>query len=399
MHRDFDYVIVGGGMVADSAARGIRERDETGSIAILGEEPTAPFPRPALSKKLWTDPEFTVENTALGTDEDTGATLVLDTRVTAIDTEAKQVTAGEDTVGYGRLLLATGGHPTQVEGLEAGDRVVYFRTLGDYLHLRELADDKPRVAVIGGGYIGTEIAAALAWEKCEVVLVHPDAVLNGTKFPAELASAFEALFTDAGIEIQAERAVVGGSSGLDGVTLAIDDGSTLNVDVAVVGLGIEPATELAAAAGLTLGDDGGIVVDEHLATSAPDVWAAGDVASYPDRILGRSRVEHVDNATTMGAAVGRIMAGSDETYDHTPYFYSAVLGTRYEAVGTLDSTLETEVVDGPEDGARTVHYRDGDAVAGVLLWNVSGEDAEARDAAREAIRTGRTDRVSAGSSA
>ncbi|MCH1865767.1 NAD(P)/FAD-dependent oxidoreductase [Nocardioides sp. CFH 31398] len=387
MHRDFDYVIVGGGMVADSAARGIRERDETGSIAILGEEPTAPFPRPALSKKLWTDPDFTVENTALGTGEDTGATVVLDTRVTAVDTDAKQVTAGDDTIGYGRLLLATGGRPTRIDGLEPGDKVVYFRTLSDYLHLRELADDKPHVAVVGGGYIGTEIAAALISEGCRVELVHPDSVLNETKFPADLASDFEGLFTSAGVELRPGTSVVGGSAGLDGVTLALDDGSTLNVDVAVVGLGIEPATELAEAAGLEVGDDGGIVVDERLATSAPDVFAAGDVASYPDRVLGRSRIEHVDNATTMGQTVGRVMAGSDETYDHTPYFYSAVLGTRYEAVGTLDSSLETEVSDGPEDGARTIRYRDGDTVAGVLLWNVSGDDENARDAAREAIRT------------
>jgi len=388
MHRDFDYVIVGGGMVADSAARGIRERDETGSIVILSEEPTAPFPRPALSKKLWTDPDFTVENTALGTDDDTGATLLLSTTVTAIDPDAKQVTAGDDTVGYGRLLLATGGHPTRIDGLEPSDKVIYFRTLADYLHLRELADDKPHVAVIGGGYIGTEIAAALISEDCRVVLVHPDDVLNETKFPADLASRFEGLFTAAGVEVLPGRSVTGGSSGLDGVTLALDDGTTLDVDVAVVGLGIQPATALAEAAGIKVGDDGGVVVDERLTTSAPDVFAAGDVASYPDPLLGRSRVEHVDNATTMGQAVGRIMAGSDETYDHTPYFYSAVLGTRYEAVGTLDSSLVTEVSDGPEDGARTVHYRDGDAVAGVLLWNVSGDDEDARDAAREAIRTG-----------
>ena len=143
----------------------------------------------------------------------------------------------------------------------------------------------------------------------------------------------------------------------------------------VVGLGVEPATHFLPEE-VELADDGGVVVDERLRTSAEDVHAAGDVATYPDPILGRTRVEHVDNATTMGAAAGRIMAGSEETYDHTPMFYSDVLGLGYQAVGTLDSSLET-FVERVGDGA-VAYYLDDREVRGVLLWDLDEGVEEAK---------------------
>ncbi len=148
----YDHLIVGGGMSADAAAHGIREQDPDATIGILGEEPTAPFPRPALSKKLWTDPDFTVENTALDTVGETAATLHPGTRVVAVDVAAHEVrTEDGATYGYGRLLLATGGHPRTLPDLPAGDRVLYYRSLTDYHRLRVLADTRPHVAVVGGG--------------------------------------------------------------------------------------------------------------------------------------------------------------------------------------------------------------------------------------------------------
>ncbi|MFY0407535.1 NAD(P)/FAD-dependent oxidoreductase [Solicola sp. PLA-1-18] len=384
MHQRYDYLIIGGGMAADTAANGIRERDTEGTIGILGEEPTAPFPRPALSKKLWTDPDFTEDDAALSTHEKTGATLHLGTRATGIDREAKAVTTdGDDTFGYGRLLLATGGHPTTIDGLDAGDRVLYFRTLTDYHRLRELTADGPHVAVVGGGYIGTELAAALVQNGCRVTLLHPDDTLGAPVFPASIATHLEKVFTDAGVEVRGGSKVSGGTSTADGVSLRLEHGSTVDADVVVVGLGITPAGDLAGAAGLRQSDDGGIVVDERLTTDDPDVLATGDVAEYPDRILGRRRVEHVDNANEMGAAAGRILAGSDETYDHTPYYYSVLFDDWYEAIGTLDSSLET-VEDHGDDGKAVVYYLDDGKVVGVLLWLVE----DAKDAAREVLASG-----------
>jgi 3-phenylpropionate/trans-cinnamate dioxygenase ferredoxin reductase subunit len=375
----YDFLIVGGGMVADAAAKAIREQGSTASIGILGEEPTKPYPRPALSKKLWTDPDFTLESGEPDTAGETGAHITLDTRVVGLDPDAHEVTTESgETFGYGTLLIATGGHPTTLDGLPPGDRVLYYRTLTDYHRLRALVDvePKPHVAVVGGGYIGSEIAAAMIGEGCRVTLVHPDDVLGAPTFPAGFAQRYQALFTDAGVAVRGGTSVRGGIEAADGVQLHLDDGATLEADVVVLGLGITPSGDPISDA-VERTDDGGIVVDERLATTAPDVYAAGDVAQYPDPVLGRRRVEHVDNADSMGAAAGRIMAGSDEVYDHTPMFYSDLFGHGYEAVGTLDASLETvedrfgSEGDGGTDSA-VVYYLTDDEVVGVLLWDCDG---------------------------
>ncbi|MCW2801351.1 MAG: FAD-dependent oxidoreductase [Aeromicrobium sp.] len=385
MTRDYDYLIIGGGMAADAAAHGIRERDADGSIGILGEESTAPFPRPALSKKLWTDADFSESDAALHTIDETSADLYVGTRVDAIDREGKQVTTSLGGVyGYERLLIATGGRPRQIEGLPPGDRVIYYRTLDHYHRLREKAAEHPHVAVVGGGYIGSEIAAALIQNGCTVTLIHPDDVLGSQTFPPSIAEQVDAMFTDAGVTMHGGAKVTGGQSSPTGVHLELSDDTTVAADYVVVGLGIEPAGTLAAPAGLETSDDGGIVVDEHLTTADPDILAAGDVAEYPDKILGRRRVEHVDNANEMGAAAGRILAGSDETYDHTPYFYSDLFDAWYEAVGTLDSSLET-IEDQQGDGS-VVYYLEGDHVVGVLLWKVDLDDG--LDQARAVLAAG-----------
>lgn len=370
MSVDYDYLIIGGGMTADTAAKGIREKDADGTIGILGEESTAPFPRPALSKKLWTDDEFTEDDAALDTADETGATVHLDSRVDTIDREAKRVTTSTgDAYGYGKLLIATGGHPRQISGLAPSDRVIYYRTLEHYHRLRAAVADHPHVAVVGGGYIGTEIAAALVQNGSQVTLIHPDDVLGSRTFPAVIADEIDAMFVDAGVTVHGGAKVEGGTSSPQGVRLELSDGTTVLADLAVIGLGIEPSGTLARRAGLETSSDGGIVVDERLGTADPDVLAAGDVAEYPDAILGRRRVEHVDNANEMGAAAGRILAGSDEVYDHTPMFYSDLFDAWYEAVGTLDAGLRTEVVD-KEDGGKVVYYVDDDEVVGVLMWKV-----------------------------
>jgi NADPH-dependent 2,4-dienoyl-CoA reductase/sulfur reductase-like enzyme len=376
----FDHLIVGGGMVADTAARGIRELDADGSIGILSDDVDAPYTRPALSKKLWTDDEFTWEKVPLGTADDTGADIRLRTRVTAIRPDVREVDADGQTFTYGTLLLATGGKPVPlpIADRSNGARALTFRTAEDYRRLRALADEVERIAVVGGGYIGSELAAALVQNGVDTVLIHTGAVLGDAVFPAALAERFETLFREAGVEIVAGAKVAGGEADAAGARLELENGDVVRADAVVSGLGIEVATELAEAAGLTVED--GIVVDAQLRTSADGVWAAGDVASYPDRILGRRRVEHVDNANEQGRAAGRNLAGAAEPYTHTPYYYSAVFGIRYEAVGTLDASLDT-VEDWIDSERGVVYYLDGDRVVGVLLWNVE----EARDAARRVL--------------
>jgi 3-phenylpropionate/trans-cinnamate dioxygenase ferredoxin reductase subunit len=378
----YEYVIVGGGMVADAAAKGIRELDPDSAILILGDDPDEPYTRPALSKLLWIDPSFTEEKVPLGT-EATGAEIRAGTTVESFDPEAKTVTAGGETVEYGALLLATGGTPNTLD-LPAGDRVVYFRTFADYRHLRRLAEDQPSVVVVGGSYLGTELAAALVQNGCRVTLVIPDSGLREQVLPADLAARFQGWFEDAGVEIVTDTRIATGEATEDGVVLTTEDGRVIEADVAVLGLGITPNTRLAEEAGLAVED--GVVVDEHLRTSNPSVYAAGDVASYPDALLGRRRIEHVDLARKQGRAAGRAMVGDETPFTYTPYFYSMVFGHRYEAVGTLDASLDTVAAWAEPQEKGTVYYLDGDAVQGVLLWgNSSDAEPDARDGARAAL--------------
>lgn len=386
MQDSYDYVIVGAGMAGDAAAHGIREVDPDGTVLVVGREPTAPVTRPALTKKLWTDPEFTFDQVWLPTAEEARAELLLGESVVAVDTAARTVTTDADvTVGYGALLLATSGHPRRLPGVEDSGRVIYFRTVRDYERLRDLAGGGRHVVVVGGGYIGTELAAALVQNDTRVTLVFTQDVLTGATFPDALARRVERRYAEAGVTLLRGAKVAATESGPDGVTVTLDDGRTLEADGVVVGAGLEIETDLARSAGLEVGD--GVLVDDRLRTSDPHVWAAGDVAQYPDRLLGSRRVEHVDNATTMGRQAGRNLAGADEPYDHTPFFYSDLFELGYEAVGRLDASLET-VEDWHADdlGAGVVYYLDGGRVAGVLLWNVW----DATDRAREVI-AGQTD--------
>ena len=381
---DFRYLIVGGGLVADAAARGVRELDADGSIGILSEDVDRPYARPALSKKLWTDPDFSWDEKVDLHTEETGATFVLGTIVTSIDLAAKTVTTdGGETYGYDRLLIATGGKPRGLPGLEPSERVLDYRSASDYRRLRELADAGAHVAVVGGGYIGTEISAGIVQNGARVTFVDPDDVVGARMFPAGLAQAFQQRFVDHGVDLRLGRRVDSGTEHADGVVLTLDDGSTVEADAVVVGLGIEPRTQLAADAGLTVRD--GIVVSSTLRTDDESVFAAGDVAEYPDRILGTRRVEHVDNAQQQGRQAGRNLADADETYDHTPMFYSNVFDMGYEAVGRVSTQLRT-VEDWQEPQVTGVLYYldEDDTVRGVLLWNISGKTDEARKVLAEA---------------
>ncbi|OZD54288.1 NAD(P)/FAD-dependent oxidoreductase [Rhodococcus sp. 06-1460-1B] len=365
----YDYLIIGGGMVADSAARGIREQDATGSIGIFGADSDEPYTRPALSKKLWTDSEFGRDQVPLGTASDTGAEVHTGTRIASVDRSKQAVTTADgENHEYATLLFATGAAPTQID-LSPSPRVIYFRTFADYRMLRELTETAEHIAVVGGGYIGTEIAAALSQQGVKVTLVTSDDVVGSHMFPRSLAAGFDKGFSDHGVTVRRGTKVTSGAEASARVQLQLDDGSAVEADGVVFGLGVRPSTDLAEAAGLEV--DNGIVVDEFLRTADEHIYAAGDVANYPDAILGRRRIEHVDNATEMGKAAGRNMAGAGAAYTYTPYFYSDVYDDGYQAIGTVATSLNT-VEDWKTIGKEgVVYYLDDDAVVrGVLMWNV-----------------------------
>lgn len=370
---DFKYVVIGGGMTGHAAAQGIRSADASGSIVLLGEEPVGPYARPPLTKGLWTgQEEGSIWLPAIG-----GVSSRTGARVVAIDRASRQVALdGGETVGYERLLLATGGTPRRLPF--GGDGVVYYRTVADYRRVRALPVGK-HVAVVGGGFVGSEIAASLATAGYRVTLLFPEEGIGARLFPRELAVHLNGYYTEREVEVRPGERLTGLEAHGPGFTLETDRGE-IRADLVVAGLGIVPNDRLAAEAGLAVDD--GILVDETLRTSDPTVFAAGDVARFSSPVLGRRiRVEHEDNANCMGREVGRAMAGADAAYRHLPFFYSDLFDLGYEAIGVLDPRLEV-VADWKEPFRTGVVYYLGDGrVQGVLAWGVFGK----MDAARSLI--------------
>jgi len=369
MEHAFDYLIVGAGMAGSAAAVALRQADGAGSIALLGDEAHPPYDRPPLSKGLWKDGK---EADIWRPLDEARATLQTGRRAVAIDRAAHRVRddAG-DTWHYRKLLLATGGTPRR---LPYGEGFVYLRTLDDYRRLRETVKGGTHVAVIGGGFIGSEIAAALQSNGAQVTLLFPESAIGARAYPKALANAVSAYYREKGVDVRAGTAI----RGAKGNTLELADGGTLGADVVVAGLGITPNVELAQAAGLEV-DHGGVVVDAHLRSSDPDIYAAGDIAAFPATALGRRmRVEHENAALTMGERAGRSMAGQDAPYDELPYFYSDLFDLGYEAVGTLDARLETVEQWAVPYREGVVYYLEGGRVRGVLLWNTWDQVDNAR---------------------
>src|SRR4051812_14034480 len=374
---DTKYLIVGGGMTADAAARGIREHDADGSILLVGAEPDAPYKRPPLTKGLWSGGD---EAKIWKHTDQAGAELVLGRRIVELDLAAHRATDDQGGVhGFEKLLLATGGTPRALGG--GDDQVIYYRTLADYRALRPVADRGGHVIVVGGGFIGSELAASLTTAGAKVTMIFPEAGITPRVLPAELAAFVLEYYRGKGVEVLSGETI----AAVDGLTVRTGSGQTLEADAVVGGLGIVPNVALAEAAGLPV--DNGIIVDEFgRVEGRDDVFAAGDVANYPNLVLGSSgRTEHEDHANTHGRVVGENMAGASKPYDHLPFFYSDLFDLGYEAVGELDSRLQT--IEHWEEPNRkgTLVYVDGDRrPRGVLLWNVWDK----LDAARELIRAG-----------
>jgi len=368
------YLIVGAGMTGDMAAKGIRDNDPDGSITLIGADPHPPYKRPLLTKGLWKGaPEEKVWR-----EPAEGVELVTGRRIVSLDLAAGTATddAGED-YSWEKLLLATGARPRQIPGAEG---VIWFRTLDDYRRLRETAPGGAHVVVIGGGFIGSEIAAGLTGNGCRVTMVFPEPGIGHRLFPEGLSTFVADYYREKGVEVLGGEMV----SSASGDRVETGSGRTLEADAVVAGLGVIPDTELAEAAGLEVDD--GIVVDEYgRVPGHANVFAAGDVARFPVRALGTTmRIEHEDHANTHGRAVGANMAGAETPYDHLPFFYSDLFDLGYEAVGLVDSRLEA--VENWQEPNRKgiVTYVENGRPRGVLLWNVWDKV----DAARDLIRSG-----------
>src|SRR5690625_396491 len=369
MADQYDVVIIGAGPSAAGVVQGLQEANSTATVGIYGAASTPPLYRPDLSKTLWLEEGKQVSDSYLLPD-DANVDLHLGVEVTGIDPTNHQVTLeGGTQVGYGSLVIATGSRPVTL-GANLGPRVLPYREAGDYQALRPLVKPGAHAVIVGGGYIGAELTSAMIENEVEVTQVMPEEYVQQQMFPAELAARITQGFRERGVRIV--NGLFDSAAATDSqASVTLLDGREISGDVVILGVGVRPRVGLAEDAGLEVDD--GITVDTRLRTSAPDVYAVGDVASFVDPLLGRRRVEHIDNAESMGAAAGRVLAGQDVTYDHTPFFWSALFADGYEAIGELDSSRAT-LVDWSKDGGAAVvccvgkDERAGQ-VRGVLLWN------------------------------
>jgi 3-phenylpropionate/trans-cinnamate dioxygenase ferredoxin reductase subunit len=362
----YPYVIVGGGMAAAAAIGGIRERDAERPIGLLSDDRYPPYRRPPLSKGLWKGERL--ETVWWDPADWTGVTEHLGTRVVELDLRLKVVRDARGREwGFDKLLIATGGSPVTLPGAPTGVR--YLRTLDDYLALWRDAQQRETFFVVGGGFIGVELAAALNLQGKRVTIAFPEHGLLGRVLPPELADSVTQYYREHGVEVLAGTSVEAVETTNGGYRVRLQGGAIRTAEVVVAGLGIRPNVTLAAGAGLHVDD--GIVVDGRGATSHPDVFAAGDVARIPAPALGSGiRVEHEDNALTRGRLAGLNMAGADTASNELPFFYSDLFDLGFEAVGHLDPTLDT-FADWVEPGREgVIYYRNDGRVVGVLNWNV-----------------------------
>ncbi|HLF74031.1 MAG TPA: FAD-dependent oxidoreductase [Anaerolineales bacterium] len=364
--KHYKYLIIGGGLAGDGATRGIRELDAEGSIGMISMEPDPPYMRPNLSKGLWKGRP--VEKIWRKTEE-RGTELHLGRKATHLDLEKKVVRDDRgDEYTYEKLLLATGGSPNHLPF--GNGNIIYYRDFQDYKRLRELTERGEHFAVIGGSFIGSEIAAALTIVGKKVTMIFPEAGISDHIFPGDLAHFLNDYYRQKGVEVLTNESAASVQKEGGRLTVRTGSGRAIEADGVVAGIGIHPNLDLAKQASIKVKD--GIIVNEHLETSARDVYAAGDAANFFHFALGkRTRVEHENNAVEMGKTAGRNMAGANDTYTHIPMFYSDLFELGYEAVGELSSRMEI-IADWQEEPFKkgVIYYMEDNRVRGVLLWNV-----------------------------
>ena len=368
--KTYKYLIVGGGMTGSSAVKGIRTNDPEGSIAMFSKETYAPYDRPPLSKGLWNNSD--IESIQRPMDE-FGVDLFLDTTVDKLFPDRKQIsTQTGEVYQYEKLLLATGGDPTRFPS--APEDVIYYRTREDFNRLKTLTQEKASFCIIGGGFIGSELAAALNKNNQDVTLIFPEPGISGMFFPDDLASFLVDYYQGKGVNVLQSCLVDSITKKEESYRITYhnvgnNNRSEFQCDGVIAGIGIKPNINLAKDAGITVDD--GIVVNEYLQTNHPDIFAAGDVANFFNFALGkRTRVEHEDNANTMGKTAGMNMSGKLNQYDHFPMFYSDLFDLGYEAVGEFhkDFDIIEDWIEPFKKG--TIFYLQDELIKGLIFWNL-----------------------------
>ena len=361
--RDVDYLIVGGGVAGAACAETLRAGDPAASILLVGREPDAPYERPPASKGYLRGEQGREDALLHAATWWEDQRIELLTRVSAmkLDTDARTVKlSSKEEVGYRAALLATGANVRRlrVPGAEL-EGIHYLRALGNADAIRADAETAERVVLIGGSYIACEVAASLTTLGKHCTLVMQEAAPLSAGFGEMAGRFFEGLLRSHGVECVTADPLASFEGSDERVTAVVtESGRRVEADMVVMGTGAQPDVMLARAAGLELGETGGVRCDASLATSAPGVWAAGDVCEYDSVIHGRRlRVEHFEVARAQGRAAAEAMLGSEAPFAEVPYFWADLADwCTLEYVGPAESWDHEEVRGSVEDGAFSIFY-------------------------------------------
>ena len=363
------FVVVGANLAGGRAVETLRAQGFDGRIVLVGAEADRPYERPPLSKEVLrgqSEPVFL-------RDEDWYAAndieLRLGVRATKLDADAIELEGG-DTITFDACLLATGGRPRRLHDV---DGVHYLRTVGEAIALRDELARKPRVVVVGAGFIGAEVAASARTIGCDVTMIEMLDVPLARVLGAELGALYARIHRDHGVDLRLGEGVEQVTR--DGVIGT--SGTLYEADLVVVGVGIEPNIELARHAGIAC--DNGIIVDELCRTSAPNVYAAGDVANRPDVYSGgRIRAEHFQNAQNQGVAAARSMLGRNEPFQEVPWFWSDQYDVNLQTLGHPSPSHE-RITRGSYDDIDFITFDlDGDRIVAAVAMNRGRDIAAAR---------------------
>ncbi|XP_030293820.1 apoptosis-inducing factor 1, mitochondrial isoform X7 [Sparus aurata] len=371
------YLLIGGGTASFAAARSIRARDPNAKVLIVTDEPDLPYMRPPLSKELWFSDDPSVTDTLrfkqwngkersiyfqpasfyispeeLDSAENGGVAVLTGKKVVHMDVRGNKVKLDDETeISYDKCLIATGGVPRNLQVIErAGDEVMkrttLFRKIEDFKALDKVSRNIQSVTIIGGGFLGSELACALGRRSnesdLEVIQMFPEKGNMGKVLPEYLSNWTTAKVKREGVKVIAEALVKSVTCKDDKLEIQLKDGRLVKTDHIVAAVGLEPNVDLAKSAGLEVDSDfGGYRVNAELQARS-NIWVAGDAACFYDIRLGRRRVEHHDHAVVSGRLAGENMTGANKPYWHQSMFWSD-LGpdVGYEAIGIVDSSLPT----------------------------------------------------------
>ena len=331
------FVILGGGMVAGYAAKELVELGlPAGDLAIVSADDEVPYERPPLSKSFLAgkDTKESIRINAAEFYREHGIDMRLRCEIESVDPAAKRMRMKQGgELGFDKLVIATGARvrTLHVPGAEL-EGIHYLRSLDDSSRIRERASSARRAAVVGGGFIGMEVAAVLAQQGIDTTMILRSSRIWDQFFTPEMSQFFESYYVARGVKVERNASIesFSGDGAVDSVHLA--GGRAIPADIVVAGVGVQPVTEFLASSGIELSD--GVIVNEYLETNRPGIYAAGDVANYKDLLFGkRRRVEHWDNAVSQGQHCARLLMGERQPFRHVPYFFSDEFDLSYEFWG------------------------------------------------------------------